>query len=203
VLILASSCIYPVNAQQPLQTEEFLKGNPEPTNAGHAVGKTIASWLIKFYRESYGLDWGTAISSSLYGLEDDFSGQGHVVPGLVKRFANSDGSTIEKIWGSESTLREFLFNDDLGLAIKILLQQSKLPELINIGSGFEVTMGELTRMIAKEFNYLGSLEFDVSVPAGWPRRIIDSTDIRSLGWGPKVDLESGLKRVIAHFREVS
>lgn len=203
VLILASSCVYPANAEQPLQTNDFLKGSPEPTNAGHAIGKTTASWLIKFYRESYGVDWGTAISSNLYGLEDDFSGKGHVIPGLIRRFANSDGSTIEKIWGSASTLREFLFNDDLGFAIKILLEQPKLPELINIGSSAEITMAELIGMIAKHFNYEGNFEFDMTVPVGWPRRVVDSAEIRSLGWKPNVDLESGLKRVVTHFREVS
>ena len=203
VLIISSSCIYPVNAEQPLQTKDFLNGGPEPTNAGHAIGKTTASWLIKFYRESYGVNWGTLISSSLYGLEDDFSGKGHVIPGLIRRFANSNGSEVEKIWGSPHTLREFLFNDDLGRATKLLLSQPKLPELTNVGSGIEVTMAELIGSIAKEFNYQGNIEFDSSVPAGWPRRIVDSSEMKSMGWSPDIDLESGLKKVIAHFREVS
>jgi len=200
VLVIASSCIYPVEASQPLQVQDFLKGNPEPTNAGHAIGKTTASWLIKFYREAYGLNWGTAISSSLYGKEDDFSGKGHVIPGLIKRFAQSDGQRIEKIWGSPHTLREFMFNDDLGSAVVTLLAQEQLPELVNVGSGEEVSMGDLVKKIAQHFNYSGEFEFDSSVPAGWPRRVVDSMLGKQMGWSPNIDLDTGLLKVIEHFR---
>jgi GDP-L-fucose synthase len=201
VLVISSSCIYPSNATQPLQTIDFLKGSPEPTNSGHAIGKTTASWLIKFYRESYGVNWGTLISSSLYGLEDDFTGRGHVIPGLIKRFANSGDAPVEKIWGSPDTLREFLFNDDLGEAVKRVLELGDLPELINVGSGEEISMGNLSQIISTKFNYGGKIEFDSSVPAGWPRRILNSAKIREIGWAPKISLDSGLERVIRHYRE--
>ena len=201
VLVISSSCIYPANSTQPLQTVDFLKGSPEPTNSGHAVGKTTASWLIKFYRESYGVNWGTLISSSLYGLEDDFSGRGHVIPGLIRRFASSGVAPIEKIWGSPDTLREFLFNDDLGEAVKKVLELDDLPELINVGSGEEISMGKLSQIISAKFNYGGKIKFDSSVPAGWPRRVVDSSKIREIGWATKVFLNSGLERVIRHYRE--
>jgi GDP-L-fucose synthase len=199
VIMLSSSCIYPVTATQPLDIQDFLKGSPEVTNAGHAIGKTAASWLIKFYRESFGVDWGTVISSSLYGLEDNFSEKGHVIPALIKKFANSRDLNEVTIWGVGSTKREFTYNDDLGKAIARITNRATMPELINVGSGQEISMIELARKIADLFGFHGQIEFDSTVPAGWPRRVLNSDMIRSEGWSPEVSIEKGLAEVAKYF----
>jgi GDP-L-fucose synthase len=188
-----------VNANQPLSIQDFYRGNPEKTNAGHAIGKTAASWLIKFYRESFGVNWGTIISSSLYGLEDDFSEKGHVIPSLVRKFAMPTNPKKMTVWGARETKREFTFNDDLGTAVALIVKKDSVPELINVGSGQEVTMAELTSQIANLFGFRGEVEFDEGVPAGWPRRILNSSDIRAYGWTPEVTLEMGLAKVVQHF----
>lgn len=199
VIMLSSSCIYPVTSTQPLDIQDFFKGNPEVTNAGHAIGKTAASWLIKFYRESFGVDWGTVISSSLYGLEDDFSERGHVIPSLVRKFANSTNLEKVTIWGVGSTKREFTYNDDLGRAILRITKSKLMPELINVGTGHEISMADLASEIARLSGFSGEIEFDSTVPAGWPRRVLNSDVIRSDGWSPEVTIEKGLAEVVRHF----
>jgi GDP-L-fucose synthase len=198
VLMLASSCIYPVDANQPLREEDFYHGAPEPTNLGHAIGKKAACWLLQHYREFSNLNWTTVISSSLYGVEDNFSGTGHVIPALLNRFneAIKKNRTIEPIWGEPTTSREFLFNDDLGEAIGVLLKTSNRPPLVNVGSGEVITLGSLAELIAHKYGYVDQILFEGSKPSGWPRRELESGKITEYGWRPKTSLSDGLDIVI-------
>lgn len=198
LLMLASSCIYPVDANQPLREEDFYHGAPESTNMGHAIGKKATCWLLEHYRESSSFNWTTVISSSLYGLEDDFTGTGHVIPSLLNRFgeAMKTKSSIKPIWGEPSTSREFVFNDDLGEAVSVLLGEIDRPSLVNVGSGETITVRSLAELIAEKYGYEGQIVFEPSKPSGWPRRELDLSRISKYGWRASTGLSDGLEAVI-------
>ncbi len=196
LLFLGSSCIYPKFAPQPIQEKSLLTGPLEKTNEAYAISKIAGLKLTEYYNTQYGLKFISAMPSNLYGPGDNFHpDHSHVIPGLIRRFheAKMNHSPVIKVWGTGKPLREFLYVDDLAAAVCFLFQNYEAPELINIGTGDEVTIAELALLIKQTVGYEGKIEFDEGFPDGTPRKVMDCTRIRGLGWGPRVDLHAGLK----------
>ncbi len=211
LLYLGSSCIYPRAAPQPMR-EEYLMGGPlEPTNEPYAVAKIAGIKMCESYNRQFGTDFRCIMPTNLYGPGDNFHREdSHVVPGLIRRFHDAlmaDAREVA-IWGSGQALREFLHVDDLAAACVLVMQQprSAITALVtpqcthlNCGSGEEVRIGTLAMMVAETVGYAGHLAFDASRPDGAPRKLIDSTRLRSLGWVPRISLRDGLQRTVQHF----
>ena len=195
VINLGSSCIYPLDAPNPLKESSIMTGKLEPTNSPYAMAKLSAIEIGDAISKELGHNIKNLMPTNLYGPNDHFSANdSHVIPGLIFRMhkAKINQESIFKIWGSGKPLREFLYVDDLADAIKTIIEQEPEENIINVGSGKEVSINELAKLIQKTVNYEGSLEFDSSMPDGNPRKLLDSKTIMNLGWSPKFDLEEGL-----------
>lgn len=197
LLFLGSSCIYPRAAPQPIREEALLTGPLEPTNEAYALAKIAGVKLCQSYRAQYGCDFISAMPCNLYGPGDRYDAQhSHVIPALMMKMDKAARSRQENVtlWGTGMPLREFLYVDDLAAALVHMLQHYSSAEPVNIGSGQEISIAALARMIAHVTGYQGRIDFDDSHPDGTPRKVIDSGLIRSLGWQPAVSLEDGLRR---------
>jgi GDP-L-fucose synthase len=183
-VFLGSSCIYPKFAPQPMPESSLLNGELEPTNSAYAVAKIAGIFQIRAHRKQYGRSWISAMPTNIYGPADNFHPEdSHVVPALIRRFheaklANAPQVTI---WGSGTPLREFLFSDDLARAVLFLLEHYNDDEIINVGSGEEVSIRELAETVASVVGYEGELVFDSSKPDGTPRKLLDNSRIEKLG----------------------
>lgn len=194
LLFLGSSCIYPKLAPQPLKEEYLLTGPLEPTNEWYAVAKIAGLKMCQAYRKQYGFDAIVAMPTNLYGPGDNYhSENSHVVPALIRRIheAKLSGAPEVVIWGTGMPLRELLHADDLAEALFFLMRNYSAEEMINIGSGQEVSIADLARLIAEVVGYQGALRFDPSKPDGTPRKLLDSARLAS-SWKPNIDLTSGL-----------
>lgn len=202
VLFLGSSCIYPKLAEQPMREDALLTGPLESTNEAYAVAKIAGLKLCEHYRSQYGVTYHSAMPTNLYGPGDNYHpDNSHVIPGLIRRFheaklANAPSVTI---WGTGTPLREFLHVDDLASACGHLLDLENPPNLVNVGSGSEISTGDLARLIAKVVGYEGEIENDLSKPDGTPRKLMDSSILRETGWTPGFTLESGLENAFADY----
>ncbi len=197
LLFLGSSCIYPKLAEQPIKEEALLTGPLEPTNEAYAIAKIAGIYSVRAYRRQYGRDWISAMPTNLYGPGDNYHLENsHVLPALLRKFheANEQGTKFVQIWGSGTPLREFMHSDDLADALVFLLKNYSSDDHINVGSGEEVSIGELAQIIARETEYTGSLTFDASKPDGTPRKLMDSRKIFDLGWKPRVSLKDGIQK---------
>jgi len=197
LLFLGSSCIYPKLAEQPIKEEALLTGPLEPTNEAYAIAKIAGIYSVRAYRRQYGRDWISAMPTNLYGPGDSYHPENsHVLPALLRKFheAHENGAKFVQIWGSGTPLREFMHSDDLADALVFLLRNYSSDGHINVGSGEEVSIGELAQIIARETKYTGSLTFDASKPDGTPRKLMDSGKIFDLGWKPKVSLKDGIQK---------
>jgi len=204
LLFLGSSCIYPKLASQPMTEQELLSGYLEPTNEPYALAKIAGIKLCEAYNRQYATDYRCVMPTNLYGLGDNYDKQNsHVVPGLIRRFHEAKLARLDEVivWGSGGPLREFLYTDDLIDASILLLSMPKgaFSDLVkpgfthvNIGSGSELSIGELAELIKKVVGYEGHIRFDGSKPDGSPRKLVDSSILAKLGWKPKVKLEHGL-----------
>lgn len=195
LLFLGSSCIYPKFAEQPIREESLLTGPLEPSNKAYALAKIVGIEQVSAYRREYGMDWISAMPCNLYGPGDYFNDKtSHVIPGLMQRFlaAKIQGLSEVIAWGSGSPLREFLHVDDLSDALVFLLENYNEMEHINIGSGNEISIKDLTMLIAKIVGYSGQVTWDQGKPDGTPRKILNSDLINSFGWRAQITLESGL-----------
>jgi GDP-L-fucose synthase len=211
LLFLGSSCIYPRNAPQPMREECLLSGLLEPTNEPYAVAKIAGIKLCESYNRQYGTDFRSIMPTNLYGPGDNFHAQdSHVLPALIRRFheARQSDQREVQVWGSGEALREFLFVDDMARACLQLMDQPKgvLDKLtspqcshINAGSGEEIRIASLAMQVAEVMGYEGHIVFDRSKPDGAPRKLLDSTRLRSLGWDPVVSLREGLERTAKDF----
>jgi GDP-L-fucose synthase len=203
LLFLGSSCIYPKFADQPIVEGALLSGPLEPTNQPYAVAKIAGIELCQAYARQYGFTAISLMPTNLYGPGDNFDPQNsHVLPGLIRRFheAKRSGSPEVVVWGTGTPRREFLFVSDLAdAAIHLMLHYSD-PELINVGLGEDISIGELAEIISREVGFQGTLSFDTSKPDGTPRKLLDSSMLRSLGWEPKVSLEEGIRRTYGWYR---
>ena len=198
-VFLGSSCIYPRVCPQPIKEEYILTGELEKTNSAYAVAKIAGLELIKSYRKEYGYHWITAMPTNLYGPNDNFDLENsHVLPALIRKFV--DGNLIKSpnvvLWGTGTPLREFLHVDDLAQAILICLEKYDSPEHINIGSGREISIRDLALKISDAAGYTGEIIWDSSKPDGTPRKVLDITKVKSLGWEPKISLEQGIASTV-------
>lgn len=196
LLFLGSSCIYPKLAPQPIKEEYLLTGPLEPTNEGYALAKIAGLKLCEKYRSQYGKNFISLMPTNLYGEGDNFHpDNSHVIPGLMNRFhkaklANDPSVTI---WGSGKPRREFLYVDDLAEAVFVALTNYNESTTLNVGSGEDISILELANMVKEAVGYQGSITTDPSKPDGTPRKVLDVSRIKALGWEPKTSLSEGLK----------
>jgi GDP-L-fucose synthase len=200
LLVLGSACIYPRLAAPPVDEGQLLAGPLEPTNQWYAVAKIAAIKLAQAYRRQYGCDFIAAIPANLYGPHDTFDPEaGHVVPGLLRRMhdAKRCGEPVVPVWGSGRPRREFLHVDDLADALVHLLVFWSGEVPVNVGTGTDVSIAELARLIRRVVGYDGRLVFDPAQPDGAPWRRLDVTRLNGLGWQPRWGLEEGLQQTYA------
>ena len=199
IINLGSSCIYPLNAPDPIKESYFMTGKLEPTNSPYAMAKLTAIELGNAIKTEFGHDVINLMPTNLYGPNDNFSKEdSHVIPGLLRKMhdAKTDNEKTFSIWGTGKPLREFLYVDDLSRAIIYILKENINEELINIGSGEEISIHNLSLLIKKVVGFKGSLEFDSKMPDGNPRKFLDSSLINSYGWKPSITLQNGFERHI-------
>ncbi|PZQ45430.1 MAG: GDP-fucose synthetase [Micavibrio aeruginosavorus] len=198
LVFLGSSCIYPKHAPQPITEDALLTGPLEPTNEAYAIAKIAGLKLCEFYARQYGRAYISAMPTNLYGPHDRFDAQNaHVIPAMMLKFIEARDTHAPQValWGTGTPLREFLHVDDLAQALLALAQCYDGSGTVNIGSGEEVSISTLARMVAKVAGYKGEIVFDAAMPDGTPRKFLDSSKIRSLGWKPAIALEQGLAEV--------
>jgi GDP-L-fucose synthase len=192
---LGSSCIYPKLAPQPLREEALLTGPLEPTNEWYAIAKIAGIKMAQAYRRQYGFDAISLMPTNLYGPGDNFDPlSSHVLPALLRRFheATRRGDEVVTIWGTGTPLREFLHVDDLADATVLLMHRYSSEENINVGSGDEVSIAELARLVADATGFRGRLQFDPSRPDGTPRKRLDTSRLAALGWSARIRLAQGI-----------
>ena len=195
LLFLGSSCIYPRAAPQPLREDALLTGSLEPTNEAYAIAKIAGLKMCQAYRRQYGFDAIVAMPTNLYGPDDNYHPEhSHVVPALIRRIyeAKLAGVPEVAIWGSGTPLREFLQVDDLADALLLLMHRYSDAEMVNVGSGEEISIAGLTKIIARAVDYQGEVVFDASKPDGTPRKLLDSARLTGLGWAARTDLVTGI-----------
>ena len=204
VLYLGSSCIYPKFSKQPIKEESLLTGSLEPTNEWYAIAKIAGLKLCKAYGTQYKKNFISAMPTNLYGPEDNFDVKsGHVLPGLINKIHNAVKQNKKNviIWGTGKPKREFLFVDDLADALVFLMKNYNKSEHINIGSGNEVSILNLAKIIAKVVGFGGKFIFDKSKPDGTPRKLINSKKINSIGWKSKTNLFDGVNTTYEWYLE--
>lgn len=203
-LFLGSSCIYPRMAPQPMKEEYLLNGKLEETNKPYAVAKIAGITMCQAYWRQYGFNAISLMPTNLYGPHDNFDLEtSHVLPALIRKF--HEAKVLKKpfveVWGTGKPLREFLYVDDLADAAIFLLDNYEKPELINVGTGKDISIKELALLIKEIVNYDGDLIFDTSKPDGTPRKLLDVNKITNLGWRPKTTLREGIKITYKWFKE--
>ncbi len=197
LLYLGSSCIYPRDCPQPIKEEYLLTGTLEKTNYAYAIAKIAGLLSCNAYREQYGCQFISAMPTNLYGPNDNFHPENsHVLPALMRRFHESKlaGDQSVTIWGTGSPLREFLHVDDLASACLFLLQNYNEPETVNIGTGIDLSIRQLAETIRDLVYPECHLEFDTSKPDGTPRKQLDISRLKSLGWEPSINLKDGIQQ---------
>jgi len=195
-LFLGSSCIYPKHADQPIKEEYLLTSALEPTNEAYAIAKIAGLKMCQYYRKQFGVMFHSLMPTNLYGIGDNYhSENSHVLPALIRRFheAKINNSPTVTAWGTGSASREFLYADDLASAIITSLQLENPPDWMNVGYGTDVTIKELTEIVARVIEYKGTIIWDKTKPDGTPRKLLDSSEIFKTGWKPKINLEEGIK----------
>ena len=203
LLFLGSSCIYPRLAPQPIPEGALLSGPLEKTNEGYALAKIAGLKLCEFYRRDFGVCYHALMPTNLYGTGDNYDVVGgHVLPTMIRKFevARTTGAPFVELWGSGMPLREFLHVDDLAEACLHALGLENPPDLMNVGSGREVTIRQLAEMIRTATGCQAEIRWDASKPDGTPRKLCDSSLLRSFGWEPKIGLEEGISRTVAEYR---
>ena len=206
IINLGSSCIYPLNADNPIKESSIMEGKLEHTNSPYAMAKLSAIELGNSLSIQYGHQVINLMPTNLYGPNDNFDeNNSHVIPGLISRMhqAKISNSSKFQIWGSGNPLREFLYVDDLAYAIEFIISKDLSTSLINIGSGEEVSIMDLAKIIKNIVGYDGMLDFDKTKPDGNPRKLLDSSQIMKIGWKPIYNLETGIKKTYDWFLENS
>ncbi len=204
ICFLGSSCIYPRECPQPMREEHLMTGKLEPTNEGYAMAKIAGIKMIEGYRRQYGLNGICPIPCNLYGTNDSFDpATAHVLSSLVRKFTDAadEGRDEVTIWGTGAARREFLHVDDAAEAVLFLMDREDAPEVINVGSGTDVSIRELAGMIARAAGFRGKLAWDPSKPDGMPRKCLDVSKASALGFRPRIGLDEGIERTVREYRE--
>ena len=198
---LGSVCIYPKYAETPVKEEALMTGELEPTNEGYAIAKIHGIEMLKMYNKQYGFKGVSLMPSNLYGPGDNFHPEnGHVIPALMQKF-NSADTNVVTCWGDGTPMREFTYVDDLADACLFAMDHYENAELINVGSGEDVSIKDLAKMVSRVVGYNGLIEWDTNRPNGTPKRPLDYSKISSLGWKPKTSLAEGLQKTYDWFCE--
>lgn len=204
LMFLGSSCIYPKHAAQPLKEEYLLTGLLETTNEPYAIAKIAGIKMCEAYRSQYACNFISVMPTNLYGFNDNYHPQNsHVLPALIRKFheAKLNSADHVTILGTGSPRREFLFSDDLANACYYLMQNYDEPDMINVGTGEDITIKDLALLIQKIIGFDGDLVFDPSKPDGTPRKLLDVSKLHSKGWRHEVDLEQGIRMVYDDFKK--
>lgn len=199
LMFLGSSCIYPKYCPQPMKEEYLLSGTLEPTNEPYAIAKITGIKMCEAYRDQYGCNFISAMPTNLYGPNDSYDLQNsHVIPALIQKFIKAKDNKDEEvtIWGTGTPMREFLHVDDLASACILLMQRYEDRQFVNIGSGKEISIGDLALLIKELVGFDGNLTFDTSKPDGTARKLMDCSRMSKLGWEPELSLKKGLEQVI-------
>ncbi len=204
LLFLGSSCIYPRMAPQPIPEDALLTGPLEETNEAYAIAKISGLKMCQFYKKQYGDDFISCMPTNLYGPYDNYDLKGsHVLPAMIRKFheAKQNGAPSVELWGTGSPLREFLYVDDMADACVFLLENYSGMQHVNIGTGKELTIRELSEIVRKTVGYEGEVIWNSDMPDGTPRKLCDVTKLHELGWTHKVELEEGVKLAYEWFKE--
>jgi GDP-L-fucose synthase len=196
LLFLGSSCIYPKMCPQPIKEKYLLSGYLEPTNEGYALAKIAGLKMCQFFKRQYGDNFISCMPTNLYGPNDNFDlNNSHVMPALIRKFheAKVNNASFVEVWGTGKPLREFLYVDDMADGCVFLMENYDGEEHVNIGTGKELTIGELAQMIKEVVGYKGELNFNTDKPDGTPRKLLDVSKLEGLGWKYKVELREGIK----------
>ncbi len=202
LLFPGSACMYPRDCHQPMKEEDILTGLPEATNEGYALAKIGGCRLCGYLRQQYGVDFISAIPANAYGPNDCFDPEkSHVIPALLMKYhrAKVNGDPSVTLWGTGSAIREFIYTDDIADACLFLMRHYSDAAPVNIGTGEEVSVLELSEMVRKIVGYKGQIVCDASRPDGMPRRMLDGSRIRSLGWRPAYRLAEGLRQMYREY----
>lgn len=205
LLFLGSSCIYPKLCPQPIKEEYLLTGSLEPTNDAYALAKISGIKMCQAYRKQYGFDAISAMPTNLYGPNDNYHPENsHVIPAMIRRFHEAKVKHLSQvtIWGTGTPLREFLHADDMADACVFLLEKYSDLSHINVGSQQEISIIELAQLVANVVGYKGKILTDPSKPDGTLRKLMDSSKLSSMGWGPSIDLEIGLRETYNDFLSI-
>lgn len=205
-VFLGSSCIYPRDCAQPIKEEYLMTGPLEETSSAYAIAKIAGIELVNSYRKEYGTKWISLMPTNLYGPKDNFDlTASHVLPASIRRFveAAESGASTVTLWGSGSPLREFLHVDDLAQAVVVASEKYDSSLHLNVGSGEDLSIKELATKVAAAAGFTGKIEWDSSQPDGTPRKVLDVTRMKELGWKPTITLAEGIASTIAWYKEAN
>jgi GDP-L-fucose synthase len=204
LLFLGSACIYPKVTPQPIKEEYLLTAPLESTNEGYALAKITGLRMCEYYRRQYGFNAISCMPANLYGINDNFIPEhGHVIPGIITKMHNAmkNGEDSIECWGDGTPTREFLYVDDLADACYWLMENYNEKEFVNVGSDEELTIKELVEKLTKEFGFTGKVNWNTDKPNGTPRRKLDNTKLKQLGWKSKTSFDDGLKLTIDWYKK--
>ena len=205
-VFLGSSCIYPRDCAQPIKEEYLMTGPLEQTNSAYAVAKIAGIELIRSYRKQFNRKWISLMPTNMYGPNDNFDLESsHVLPALINRFvtATKNGDRSVTLWGTGSPKREFLHVDDLATATLLAVEKYDDGAHLNVGTGEDLPIADLALMISRLSGFSGKIEWDSSKPDGTPRKVLDVTKMKNLGWAPAISLEAGISSTIEWFKDNS
>ncbi len=205
-VFLGSSCIYPRDCAQPIKEEYLMTGPLEATNSAYAVAKIAGIEMVNSYRKEYGTKWISLMPTNLYGPRDNFDlAASHVLPAFIRRFVEAAESGADKVtlWGTGAPLREFLHVDDLAQAVLLASEKYDSGLHLNVGTGDDLSIKELAQKIANAAGFTGQIEWDSTKPDGTPRKVLDVSRIKALGWKPTITLEDGITSTIAWYKEAN
>jgi GDP-L-fucose synthase len=205
-VFLGSSCIYPRDCVQPIKEEYLMTGPLEASNSAYAVAKIAGIEMINSYRKEYGTKWISLMPTNLYGPRDNFDlAASHVLPAFIRRFIEAAETGAEKVtlWGSGSSMREFLHVDDLARAVVMTAESYDSSLHLNVGTGEDLSIKDLAQKVATVAGFTGQIEWDSSKPDGTPRKVLDVSRINALGWKPTITLEEGIASTVAWYQEAN
>ena len=201
-VFLGSSCIYPRDSRQPIKEEYLMSGKLESTNSAYAIAKIAGIELVNSYRKQFGRAWISLMPTNIYGPNDNFDLESsHVLPALINKFVSARRKNVDSVtlWGTGSARREFLHTNDLARAVVICLENYNSDLHLNIGTGEDLAIKELANLISSQVGFSGRIEWDSSKPDGTPRKVLDVSRLKAMGWNPTISLEDGIQETISWF----